>query len=717
VARVSRRCLETAPALSPDVWLRPPLAVQAFPFDSPHCRLHGSPASALRHGIRALALAPGSAVLVPVHHDPALVGVLLGCRLGVTFYDEDRELAPDEADLDRRATPATRALMLVHQLGFAQDLARWRGVCDARGWALIEDATQAWPASVGSTAAGAAGELAVFSMAQALGWPDVAALHCSASAAPSEDAAQRHEAGRAASLHAQWLARRVALPGLGRRAIPAHVRVSDVAAGRAAGAPPAAVGSLLARLADPAVAAARRAHYATFLDALGDRVAPPFARVPEGASPALFPIRLDDRAHTAERLARMGIATGEVWSMPHPSLDEARTRAVLRRRASSLGLPVHQELRPDDVERIVGALRGPRRAVEELRVESLASLEAAHAACGELAARAGNVFATFEWMSAWCTHAPDGGSLLLCACREAGGDVVGLLPLVTRREGALRVVRLLGHGPADRLAPVCAPVDRPRVARALRRVLHASGCDLFVGDQMPAEEGWGPALGATLLEREANPVLHIGGMSWDDFLAHRSANFRQQVRRRERKLAREHALSYRLADDPARLGEDLDTLVRLHDDRWRDGGSIAFSGWRRELHAQFARRALDRGWLRLWLLELDGQTVAAWYGFRHGGAEWFYQSGRDRSAAGDAVGFVLLCHTIREAMNDGMREYRLLRGDEPYKARFADRDAGLQTLALALSARGRVALAARRARPPAGRAVRFARAYRAADGS
>ena len=43
---------------------------------------------------------------------------------------------------------------------------------------------------------------------------------------------------------------------------------------------------------------------------------------------------------------------------------------------------------------------------------------------------------------------------------------------------------------------------------------------------------------------------------------------------------------------------------------------------------------------------------------------------------------VLLAHTVRTAFEDGAREYRFLRGDEPYKYRFAEADAGVDTVAV-----------------------------------
>ena len=71
--------------------------------------------------------------------------------------------------------------------------------------------------------------------------------------------------------------------------------------------------------------------------------------------------------------------------------------------------------------------------------------------------------------------------------------------------------------------------------------------------------------------------------------------------------------------------------------------------------------------------------MAAWYGFRFGGADWYYQLGRDPEWDKESIGLVLLAHTIRAPSTTACRTYRLLRGGESYKARFATADPGIQT--------------------------------------
>jgi len=103
----------------------------------------------------------------------------------------------------------------------------------------------------------------------------------------------------------------------------------------------------------------------------------------------------------------------------------------------------------------------------------------------------------------------------------------------------------------------------------------------------------------------------------------------------------------------------------------------------------------------LCFLELDGIPRAATYCYRLGDADWFYQSGRDPDFEKERVGNVLLNNNVREAVRDGMSEFKLLLGEHSYKNRLATDDAPAATIALsrnpALGAVLRTALGVRRA--------------------
>ena len=73
---------------------------------------------------------------------------------------------------------------------------------------------------------------------------------------------------------------------------------------------------------------------------------------------------------------------------------------------------------------------------------------------------------------------------------------------------------------------------------------------------------------------------------------------------------------------------DLDRLFELHEMRW--GSRTQFLSARAiRFHRIFARSTLDRGWLRLGNLELDGTTFASTYGWLLGDRFSEFQRGYD----------------------------------------------------------------------------------------
>jgi CelD/BcsL family acetyltransferase involved in cellulose biosynthesis len=154
--------------------------------------------------------------------------------------------------------------------------------------------------------------------------------------------------------------------------------------------------------------------------------------------------------------------------------------------------------------------------------------------------------------------------------------------------------------------------------------------------------------------------------TWEGYLASLSPTRRQRLRRYERTLQRDHAVT--LTDYGAeRLEEGWQRLVSLHRQRWAGAGVFADLQVDR-LHRCFLRELDSRG--RLWLttLDVDGEPAAAWYGFSDRDTVHFYQSGRDPRWEDQRVGVVLMTVMIRRAIEHGYRRFDFLRGDETYKA-------------------------------------------------
>lgn len=299
-----------------------------------------------------------------------------------------------------------------------------------------------------------------------------------------------------------------------------------------------------------------------------------------------------------------------------------------------------------------------------------------------LAQRSGSIYATPEWLETWWRHFGRGRPLVVERVRDPGGRLVAILPLYLWCSAPLRVLRFVGHGPSDALGGVCAPEDQRFAAAALRDVLRRERIDAFVGEELPHGEDWRRQLGGRTLRRRPSPVLRIDGRSWNGFLASHRRAMRQKIRAGERKVRRE-GFSYRRTDRRGELGRDLDALFTLHRARFPRGRSDF--GWNERLqafHREFAGLALERGWLRLWLLERNGTPAAAHYGFSYGDSYYGYNGGWDPRFARLTPGRMVLLHSIREAFGEGAADYRFLRGGEAYKYWYATDDEPVETIAI-----------------------------------
>lgn len=345
----------------------PPPAVRAtlsprarrlpFPLAEPGVRLYAQARQALRRCLPALGLRPGDEVLVPEYHHGSEVEALRSAGLVVRPYAVHADLRPVGRSVTALVGPRTRALHLVHHLGFPQDAARWRRWCDELGLLLLEDAAQAWLAERDGLPVGVHGDLAVFCLYKSVGLPDGAAVTARVPLPGPE---------RAGVVGARYLAApvvRAALARVGRLPGPQdYDQARDLAVPRVTRAPALASRWLVGRCRLQDVAAARRRAYTRLLEDLGSLVVPAFAELPAGASPFAFPLAVDDKADALSRLQAAGIDGLDLWSRAHPALPERPGSYAAWLRAHVVCLPVHQDLGDGDLETLVRAARPLRGA-------------------------------------------------------------------------------------------------------------------------------------------------------------------------------------------------------------------------------------------------------------------------------------------------------------------------------------------------------------------
>lgn len=309
-----------------------------------------------------------------------------------------------------------------------------------------------------------------------------------------------------------------------------------------------------------------------------------------------------------------------------------------------------------------------------------------------LAEARGNPFVSPEWFRCALARLPDSADPLAVAVHRDDGSLLGVMPLVRDSSRRPAAIRFAGATFGDRFHPAAAEEDEAEVATASLAALAPEwGGAILLFEKVDAGAQWWQAMQDAApsplarIEQQASelPYVKLEGLDWDGYLAQRSSNFRQQVRRRERALKRDHQVEVRTATQ-ASLDADLARLFELHDARWdsREGDSSLRASVAKPFLGEFARAALGRGWLRLRLLEVDGVAIAGFFGWRVGRSFAFYQSGFDPSWADKSVGVVMMATTIRSAIEEGASEFDMLLGTESYKRRFTDSSRPVQTVVL-----------------------------------
>ncbi len=139
--------------------------------------------------------------------------------------------------------------------------------------------------------------------------------------------------------------------------------------------------------------------------------------------------------------------------------------------------------------------------------------------------------------------------------------------------------------------------------------------------------------------------------------------------------------------EPEELRCNLDILRRLHLARWREvdkQGSLGRPELVRFLQALCASPP-NGAKACMYLLKCHKRPIAALLAFHFERSALYYQSGWDPEPRFCRLspGVVLMAHSIREAINEGLRYYEFLRGGEDYKFRWARAHRKTLTLILA----------------------------------
>ncbi|NCZ67395.1 MAG: DegT/DnrJ/EryC1/StrS family aminotransferase [Acidimicrobiia bacterium] len=130
----------------------------------PHALAVTSGTAALRVALAALDLQPGDEVITQAFTFVATAEAIIESRLVPVCCEVDDTLNMDPADLERRITSRTRAVIAVHMLGTPARLREIKAICERHRLVLIEDAAWGCGGSLDNIRLGTWGRMGTFSL-------------------------------------------------------------------------------------------------------------------------------------------------------------------------------------------------------------------------------------------------------------------------------------------------------------------------------------------------------------------------------------------------------------------------------------------------------------------------------------------------------------------------------------------------------------------------
>ena len=177
------------------------------------------------------------------------------------------------------------------------------------------------------------------------------------------------------------------------------------------------------------------------------------------------------------------------------------------------------------------------------------------------------------------------------------------------------------------------------------------------------------------MDREGEYLYILLPSSWEEYLNLRSRKLRSEIRSDRKRLLQNEGGQFSIVNSGEEVKPTFEMFIQLHQKRWEKLGyyghftSPSFTEFHRTITPVFFKK----GWLYLATLRVNGAIVAMQYNFLYNGNLYNYLPAFDIRYRKYSVGTVLLSYCLEDLINQGVREFDFLRGDEPFKQRWANR--------------------------------------------
>ncbi|MFC1634595.1 GNAT family N-acetyltransferase [Planctomycetota bacterium] len=299
--------------------------------------------------------------------------------------------------------------------------------------------------------------------------------------------------------------------------------------------------------------------------------------------------------------------------------------------------------------------------------------------------RANTLFLTWEWVITWLDVVYPDAPLLIVAVREGDGRLVAIAPFYRSDLHLLglikyRSLRIIGDcqcgGEYSDIIIRSGFEDAAMMCVARELVTHQDAWDCM---WIYNVAGWtGARERFTTMSEELGLHLHDRVCKFSSvrlpatheaYLNLLSKKRRGYIRRMARRLHKSYSVELTQCDNYDELPVQLAKLFELHRTHWESVGQVGSFVRRppmKRFYESFAPIALSKGWLRLYVLKVDGVPQAAQYGYVYNGIYHAVQEGYNPNVF-EGIGNVLRNLLVRKCIEEGLKEYDFLGGFSAHK--------------------------------------------------
>jgi len=297
-----------------------------------------------------------------------------------------------------------------------------------------------------------------------------------------------------------------------------------------------------------------------------------------------------------------------------------------------------------------------------------------------------HVCLTFEWFKAWWQSFGENKQLFVLRIKD-GNEVIGMAPLMIERSSyrgiPVREMKFIENENSPKSDFIISKSPEKALDAIFEVFIeHKNIWDLIRLNNIPRESPNFEILQKSAKNHDLlfgvkegyfSPFVKID-KSWNVYYEGLSKKFQKYLRYKTNKASRKGGFEIKKIENLSNNREILQKISEISKNSWKGKikRDIACTPTNQLFFERLTRIAESKGWLNIWLLEINGQTVAYEYKLHYKNSVCGMRSDFDEKYDDISPGAVLRLGVLKNAFEDNLKEFDMGAGEQLYKKNWTD---------------------------------------------